>query len=90
MSHAQMYCLRVEGILDPRWAQSFQDLTIAYVAEPRAETIFTGLVPDPPALHGILNRIRDLNLDLIAVQRVEEALTQTCVGDDYIVETLEV
>jgi hypothetical protein len=36
------------------------------------ETTLAGQVADQPALHGLLARIRDLGLPLIAVIRVEE------------------
>jgi len=35
-----------------------------------AETILTGPVADQAALHGLLIRIRDLNLTLLAVERL--------------------
>jgi hypothetical protein len=34
-------------------------------------TILTGPVADQAALHGLLIRIRDLNLTLLAVERIE-------------------
>jgi hypothetical protein len=35
--------------------------------EARAETVLTGRVTDEAELHGLLNRIRDLGLDLVGV-----------------------
>jgi hypothetical protein len=36
------------------------------------QTLLTGPVADQAALHGLLNRIRDMNLKLVSVVRKEE------------------
>lgn len=65
------YQIRVSGQLDPQWADWFGGLTIIY-EEAAAETVLIGPVTDQAALFGILSRVRDLGLTLIAVNRVEE------------------
>jgi hypothetical protein len=40
------------------------------VQEPGGDTVLTGSVIDQAALHGILNRIRDLGLPLWSVKRL--------------------
>ena len=40
---------------------------------PEGETVLTGPVIDQAALHGILNRIRDLGTPLLSVKRLTEA-----------------
>lgn len=60
------YEIRVKGHLDERWMRYFEGLEI--LLQPDGETTVTGLM-DQSALHGILNRIRDLGLELISVQR---------------------
>lgn len=62
------YQIRVRGHLDDRWFRWFTGLTITLT--PDGETVITGASLDNAALHAILNRIRDLGLELIAVQQV--------------------
>lgn len=61
------YSLRIKGHLNERWMRWFEGLTVTQV--PNGETVISGAM-DQAVLHGILNRIRDLGLELIAVQRV--------------------
>jgi hypothetical protein len=64
-----LYEIRVKGHLAPRWSESFAGLTMTYTES--GETILSGPIEDQAALHGILARVRDLNLTLISVNRVE-------------------
>jgi len=59
----------VAGRFDKRWKTSFEDMEISYVGN---NTMLTGDIKDEAHLHGILNRIRDLNLKLISINPVEE------------------
>jgi hypothetical protein len=61
------YEVRVDGVLDGRWSQWFEGLRIDHQ---RGETILSGTLPDQPALHGILDKVRDLGLSIIAVRRL--------------------
>ena len=72
-SHPTYYEIRVEGRLDDDRAVWFDGMTLSVETHedgPTA-TILRGPVPDRAALHGLLNRIRDLGLHLLLVQRVE-------------------
>ena len=60
------YKICIEGHLDQRWLRYFEGLVISQ--QPHGETVISGAM-DQAALHGILNRIRDLGLVLISVQR---------------------
>jgi len=73
-----LYTIRVKGLLDPRWSDWFDGLTVT--ATGTGETVLSGLVADQSALHGLLERIRDLNLTLISVSQTEAKLQQE--GDD--------
>jgi hypothetical protein len=60
------YCeIRVRGRLDPRWSDWFSGLQVA--SQEGDETLISGRLPDQAALHGLLERIRDLNLALASV-----------------------
>ncbi len=67
---AEYYEIRVVGHLDDAWRDWFGELAIDH--EPGGESVLCGAVADQAALHGILARVRDLNLTLVAVQRREQ------------------
>jgi hypothetical protein len=60
------YQICIDGQLDQRWFDAFESLCVAHT--PNGETLISGVM-DQSALYGILNRIRDLGLALISVQR---------------------
>ena len=64
------YRICVLGQLDRRWSSWFDGLEIA--PQPNGTTLLTGFIRDQAALHGVLMRIRDLGLPLIAVQRLPD------------------
>lgn len=59
------YEIRVEGELGPSWQEWFEGMAITY--EPGGRSVLRGSIVDQPALHGILNRLLNLNLKLISV-----------------------
>ena len=65
---ADGYEIRFRGYLDARRAQMFEGLEM--VQGPGGETVLTGPVIDQAALHGILDRIRDLGVPLLSVTRL--------------------
>jgi hypothetical protein len=65
------YQIRVGGALDPRWSAWFAELAIAQDAQ--GNTLLSGPLADQAALYGVLNRIRDLGLVLLAVMRLPAA-----------------
>jgi hypothetical protein len=60
------YQICLEGILDERWLRWFEGLEVTSSAD--NQTIIRGEL-DQSALHGLFNRIRDLGVTLISVQR---------------------
>ena len=63
------YEIRIKGHLDHRWADWFGCLTLTL--EDNGETLLTGPVVDQAALHGLLKKVRDLGMPLLAVIRVK-------------------
>ena len=77
---AGRYEIRLKGHLDARWAAWFDGLTLTTCRD--GTTTIRGLVVDQSALHGLLQRVRDLGLPLISVTRDEPGpLTPTPVID---------
>ncbi len=66
-----MYEIRIKGHLDPTWSEWFAGLTITHNS--KGETILAGPVLDQAALFGILDKVRDLGLTLVAVCQEEQA-----------------
>jgi hypothetical protein len=62
------YEICVDGVLDERWADWFGGL---HVSSDGSQTVISGLLPEQPALHGLLAKIRDLGLCPISVQRLD-------------------
>ena len=62
------YQICLEGILDERWLRWFEGLEVKIDDN---QTIIRGVF-DQSALHGLLNRIRDLGVTLISVQRYSD------------------
>lgn len=63
------YEIRVQGHLEQHWSEWFDGLTISH--DPNGNTVLRGSLTDETALHGVLSKIRDLALPLLAVKRSE-------------------
>jgi hypothetical protein len=68
MDHdAAWYDIRLQGRIDPRWAAWFDGMTLTTHSD--GTTVIQGRVADQAALHGLLQRLRDLGLPLLSVDR---------------------
>ena len=66
---AGQYEIRIQGHLDARWAAWFDGLTLT--RERDGTTLIHGPVVDQAALHGLLQKVRDVGLPLVSVRNVE-------------------
>jgi hypothetical protein len=64
------YEIRLAGHLDARWNSWFDGLTVIPASD--GTTVIRGPVADQAALHGLLQRIRDLGLPLVSVSRIDD------------------
>jgi hypothetical protein len=64
-----LYDIRVNGPLDPSWSEWFDGLTITNLE--CGVAALCGDIVDQAALHGTLNKIRNLNLSLISVTNLD-------------------
>ncbi len=62
------YEVRFTGHLHERWAAWFDGLTVRQCSD--GTTVISGPMADQAALHGLLQRVRDLGLPLLSVERV--------------------
>ncbi len=68
------YEIRLKGSLDARWAAWFDGMTL--IREGDGTTRLHGAVVDQAALHGLLQKVRDLGLPLIAVTQIDPTPTK--------------
>ena len=67
-SQPSYYAIRIRGLLDPHW-EWLEDLIVTHI-DP-GDTLLTGFIIDQAALHGLIARIRDLNLTLLSVNQID-------------------
>ena len=69
-----VYDIRIKGQLDTHWAEWFDGLTITNFENDTAQ--ISGDLIDQAALHGTLNKVRNLNLTLISVTNLDSPAGQ--------------
>ncbi len=60
-----LYEIRIQGHLDYRWTAWFDGLSISNESD--GNTVIRGEVVDQSALHGLLQKVRDIGLPLVSV-----------------------
>jgi len=64
-----LYEIRVKGHLDSRWGRWFDGMGLTHESD--GTTLIHGQVVDQAALHGLLQKIRDVGLPLVSVTQVD-------------------
>ena len=59
------YEIRVRGHLDPRWSSWFDGLSLTNESD--GTTVISGPVVDQSALHGLLQKLRDVGMPLVSI-----------------------
>ena len=67
----KVYQIRLQGHLDSQWSNWFDGMAIS-LAE-NGDTILTGSIADQAALFGVLRKVRDVGLPLLAVNCLNQA-----------------
>ena len=65
MTRGVVYRVIVKEPLDPSWAEWFEGFDLGVTAN--GETTITGCIRDQAALHGLLDRVRNLNLTVCSL-----------------------
>jgi hypothetical protein len=66
-----VYQIKVRGKLDERWSDWFSGLRVVTESESPPITTLVGSI-DQAGLRGVLNKLWDLNLTLVSVNRIRE------------------
>ena len=64
----ETYVIKIHGHLDAQWSEWFYGMAITH--EHDGGTTLCGPLPDQTVLHSVLDRIRDMNLQLISVNQI--------------------
>jgi ABC-2 type transport system ATP-binding protein len=72
LMYGSQYQIRIKGQLGSPWSGWFDGLTVLPAGGD--ETILRGTIADQAALHGVIGKVRDLGLPLLAVSREELGL----------------
>lgn len=75
------YQIKIRQTLDASWKEWFDPLEICL--QPDGTTLLIGDLPDQTALHSALNKIRNLNLELLSVSYKESEDRPAGGGGNY-------
>jgi hypothetical protein len=69
LNHAQTYRIKLQGTLDPGSMDWFGDIIV--IPQENGETVLVGRIRDQAALRGFLDQLWNLNLTVLAVERIK-------------------
>jgi hypothetical protein len=75
MQPVRIYTIRIQGHLSTHWSDWFEGMKIVHL--PTGHTCLEGHIADQAALFGLLNKLRDLGLALLAIDSTEVTLAAT-------------
>ena len=61
----RLYTIVISHLLDETWMEWFDGLNLTHTED--GSTQLKGILDDSTALHSVLNKIRNLNMDLVSV-----------------------
>ena len=74
-SEAGRYEIRLTGHLDAHWSAWFDGMVVTHHDD--GTTLIAGTVVDQAALHGLIQRVRDLGMPLLSVAQVADVAMPT-------------
>jgi hypothetical protein len=80
------YEIRVKGVLAQRWSAWFEGLTIDSSAGD-GTTAIRGPIVDQAALHGVLQKLRDVGMPLISLTEIPDESTSNTTPNQTTKET---
>ena len=73
MAETATYEIRIQGRLGPRWSAWFAGLELVPCDD--GSTLIRGELADQAALHGLIQKVRDLGMPLLSVTNLEAGQT---------------
>ena len=69
LDQARHYRITIQGHLHPRWSEWFENLDITQ--QPDGTTTLSGVLVGQAALYGLIIKLRDMGLPLLALQSLK-------------------
>jgi hypothetical protein len=66
--------IRIQGHLDPDWADWLEGFTITHT--PDDLTLLDGTVPDQASLYGLIGKLRDMGVQLVSITYRDPPINQ--------------